>query len=380
MPGRELGLDRGDELEQDLTDVADDRDVGDPVLADLGRVDVGVDDGGVRGEGVQPPGDPVVEARAEGDEQIRLLQRGDRGDRAVHPGHSEVLHVAVREGAPGHQRGDDRNAGQLGQPPQLGAGVGLEHATADVQDRSAGSGDQPGGFPDLLGVRTGHRPVAGQVDLRRPAEVALLLQHVLRDVDQDRAWAPGRGEMERLGDRLRHFGGALHEEVVFGDRQRDAGDVRFLEGVGPDHRPPHLPGDRDHRHRVHIGVGDRGHQVGGAGTRGGDADSDLAGGLRISLGRMPGALLVAHQDVADTRRVVERVVGRQDGATGDPEDDVGADLFERADERLRTGHRRCIACRTHAGPSSIMCCPSGRSSGARRGSCNKKPPVPGHEG
>ena len=67
-----------DQLVDDVPGVADDRHVGVPVLADLGRVDVGVDDLRVRGEGVQLAGDPVVEAGAEGDQQVGLLQRVDR--------------------------------------------------------------------------------------------------------------------------------------------------------------------------------------------------------------------------------------------------------------------------------------------------------------
>ena len=76
-------------------------------------------------------------------------------------------------------------------------------------------------------------------------------------------------------------------------------DVRFLERVRADRGPRHLPGDRDDRHRVHVGVGDRGDQVGGARTRGRHADPDLAGRLRVSLGGVAGALLVADQDVPD---------------------------------------------------------------------------------
>ena len=63
----------------------------------------------------------------------------------------------------------------------------------------------------------------------------------------------------------------LHQVVVLGDRHRDAGDVGFLEGVGADQRRGHLAGDRDDGDGVHLGVGDRGDQVGGARTRGGHA-------------------------------------------------------------------------------------------------------------
>ena len=116
----------------------------------------------VRRERVEVAGDPVVEAGAQADDQVAALQAGDRGDGAVHAGHAEVLRVAVGEGAAGHQRGDDRHAGQLGEHPQLLGGAGADHAAADVQHRAAGLEDQPGRLADLLGVRPGHRAVAGQ--------------------------------------------------------------------------------------------------------------------------------------------------------------------------------------------------------------------------
>ena len=85
----------------------------------------------------QLAGDPVVEAGAERDEQVGLLQRGDRGDGAVHAGHAEVQRVAVGERAARHQRGDDRDAGQLGELAQLVGGARLEDAAADVEHRAA---------------------------------------------------------------------------------------------------------------------------------------------------------------------------------------------------------------------------------------------------
>src|SRR5207302_5583084 len=49
MTGIELGLNRHDEVSDDLAGITHDWDVGDAVLRDLGRVDVGMDDGRARG-------------------------------------------------------------------------------------------------------------------------------------------------------------------------------------------------------------------------------------------------------------------------------------------------------------------------------------------
>ena len=100
-------------------DVALDRDVGVTDLVELGPVDVDVDDLGAGGEGRDLARHAVVEARAERDQEVALLDRGDRGVHAVHPGHAEVLLVRVRERASRHQRRDDRHAGALGEGQQL---------------------------------------------------------------------------------------------------------------------------------------------------------------------------------------------------------------------------------------------------------------------
>ena len=77
-------------------------------------------------------------------------------------------------------------------------------------------------------------------------------------------------------------------------------------------------------HRVQHRVRQRRDEVRRARARRRDADADPPGGLRVPGGGVPRALLVAHEDVAHERGVVERVVGREDRAAGDAEDDVAA--------------------------------------------------------
>ena len=151
---------------------------------------------------------------------------------------------------------------------------------------------------DLLAVRLGDRAVAGQVDLRRPDERRLGLLRVLGDVDEHRTGATRAGDLERRRDRGGDVLGALHQERVLRDRHRDADDVGLLEGIRPHQVREDLAGDADDRHRVHVGVGDRGDEVGRAGAGGRDGDADLVGCRGVALGGVTGALLVAHQDVA----------------------------------------------------------------------------------
>ncbi len=92
------------------------------------------------------------------------------------------------------------------------------------------------------------------------------------------------------------------QEVVFGAGTGDAGDVHFLERVVADHGRGDLPGEDDHGNGIHVGVGDPGHRVGGAGSRGDQADADPAGGPGVTVGGMDRPLFVAHQDVPESCR------------------------------------------------------------------------------
>ncbi len=245
--------------------------------------------------------------------------------------------MAVRECAAGHQRGHHGDPGQLRQVQQLCARLATDHAAADVEHRLARRGDQLGGLANLLGVRLRVGLVAGQLHRRRPAERALPLQHVLRDVDEHRAGTPGGGDVERLGQHARDVVAVADQVVVLGDRHRDAGDVGLLERVGPDHRPADLAGDRHDGYRVHLRVGDRGDEVGGAGTGSRHAHADAAGGVRVAAGGVTGALLMTHQHMTQLLRVEQRVVNGKHCATRNSEDDVDAELLQRPHHGLRAG-------------------------------------------
>ena len=238
------------------------------------------------------PGDAVVEARADRDEQVGLLHRGDRGVDAVHARHAEAELVRVRERAARHQCRDDREVPDRRELEQLLGGLGLDHAAADVEDGPLRLEDQLRGLDDLAHVALRRRLVAGQVDLIRPAPRGLVDEDVLRKVDEDRAGPAGAGDVERLADRRGDVAGIGHEEVVLRDRHRDAGDVGLLERVVADDRRGDLPGDRDDRDGVHLRVGERGHEVAAARAGRRDRDADLAGRPGVALGGVAGALLV----------------------------------------------------------------------------------------
>ena len=159
-PAGEAVAQHGDEGLDHEAAVAGDADVGPADLAELGGVDVDVDDLGLGGEGGDLAGDPVVEPAAQRDQQVGALHRGDGGVVAVHARHAEREAVRVGEGAPGHQRGDHVDVAELGQLAQRLGRPGLEDAAAGVDHRTGRREDQVGRLLDELAVADGLGPVA----------------------------------------------------------------------------------------------------------------------------------------------------------------------------------------------------------------------------
>ena len=246
--------------------------------------------------------------------------------------------MRCRESADAQQRHRHRNVGALRE-------LAHERHRPGQQDAVAGEDDRPLGAVDQLerrlaiGLGDGRPRHADMAGVRRrlvPLELARGLLRVLGDVDQDRAGPALRRDGESLAHGARHVLGAGHEIVVLRDRQRDAGDVGFLERVRPDQPAADLAGDADDRRRVHHRRGDAGDHVGRAGARRRNRDADAAAGAGVAVGHVRRALLVPDQDVPD-REVEHRVVGREDGAARISEHVGDALAHQTFPQNLRTG-------------------------------------------
>jgi hypothetical protein len=159
--------------------------------------------------------------------------------------------------------------------------------------------EQLGGRLQELRRHAARDLVAGQVHLVDEGRVARGARDVLGQVDEHGARASGAGDVERLAHHPRDFGHVLDQVAVLDDGVGDARDVRLLEGVFAEARADGLPGEHDHRHRVHHGGQEARDGVGGAGTRGDEHHTGLARGARVAVGHVGGALFVAYQDELD---------------------------------------------------------------------------------
>ena len=278
----------------------------------------------LRRVGLQVAGDAIVEAHAEGQQQIGLLNRGVDPGLAVHAHHAEVQRMVRGDAAEAEQRHRDRGFGLLGEGDDLLGGARLDDAAAGEDHRPLRLANQLDRALEVGRRRPVIRPIAAELRLGAvPVELARRLLRVLGDVDQHRSRAAGGGDVERLANRRRDVLCARHQVVVLRDRQRHAGDVGLLEGVAADQLAADLSRDADDRRGVEHRRGDAGDHVRRAGARCGDGDADLSGRAGEPVGHVRRALLVADQDVPD-RVLGHRVVGRQDGAARIAEDRADA--------------------------------------------------------
>src|SRR5579871_5716717 len=293
--------------------VPDDGDGHAHVLADLRRVNIHVDDSGVRREGGCLAGHAVVEAPADVEEHVALLDGAIDVDPAVHAGHADRERMVFGESADAVQGGDNRDAGPLGQQAQLFHRAGLNDAVAGQDERLLGLHQQLDGLPDLARAALVGRLIARQVQRRVPIRNRARLLGVLGHVNEDRARPAGGSDVERLLEHVGQLLDVLDQIIMLGDRHGDAGNVSLLEGVFAQYGAGDLAGDGDEGRAVHHRVRDGRDEVGRARPAGADADADPAGGAGVAFGGVPCALLVAAQHVAQPVAVVPHgVIERHD--------------------------------------------------------------------
>src|SRR5512147_2757804 len=99
----------GKQIGEEGAEVADQSNVNRNVVVDLGGIDLDVNLLGVGRVSFEVAGDAVVEAHAEGDEQIGFLDGMIDPGFAVHAHHAEVERMRSREGADAEQRHGNRN-------------------------------------------------------------------------------------------------------------------------------------------------------------------------------------------------------------------------------------------------------------------------------
>ena len=227
--------DLGNEFVEHEPCVACDGDVGRDHLAELGRIDVDMDLGCVDAEFIELAGDAIVPARSDRHDAVAGIDRLVGVGGAVHAEHAEVERMGLIRRAFAEQRVDDRGTQFLGESDDGLSAPARSRRRVRRRARVACGAQDFGRLSDRVGVAMRRHRVARQVDLIDEGRVAGSLRHVFGQIDQDRARASRRRDMEGLTSRPRNVRGVLDQIAVLHDGVGDARDVRFLEAVLPEH-------------------------------------------------------------------------------------------------------------------------------------------------
>src|SRR5579862_6337189 len=196
------------------------------------RVNVKVNDEGIRRKRRELSRDAIVEARADCHQKVTLIQGPVRVLRAMHTRGSEAERIRVREGSLRHERSDDRKPSCLCEGAEFGTGIRVNHSAAHVEHR-----------PARIAERLRRTSKTRSVDFvstgswrssLTPPRVNLSFLDITRNVDEDRpAWACERNR-ECFPDHVLYFGCALNKPRPLHKRCRDRRDVALLKSVRAD--------------------------------------------------------------------------------------------------------------------------------------------------
>ncbi len=126
----------------------------------------------------------------------------------LQPHHAGHQRMVIGQGAPAHQRGDHRHAGQLGELHQQLSGIGIDNAAAGDDQRALGLVEHT---HRLLGLGArGGRLVDGQRLIGVGIELDLGHLHIQRQIDQHGAGSGGAHQVKGLLEGARHLGRLQH--------------------------------------------------------------------------------------------------------------------------------------------------------------------------
>jgi hypothetical protein len=229
-------------------------------------INVYVNDFGLRRKLVERAGHTIIEAHADGDNQIGFRNRHVCPVGAVHAEHAERQLMPRRETAQSHQGRRNRQVQAFGQLKQFIRAVRVNDAAADIKNRAARFADLLNRLTHGFRVALLVRLIAGQEDALRIIELGRLGSYVFRDVNQDGAGSARACDVKRFFDHVGQVAHVFDQVVVLGAGPRDADGVSFLKRIGADQLARHLPADDDQRRRIHVSIGNAGYGIGRAGA------------------------------------------------------------------------------------------------------------------
>src|SRR5210317_376315 len=266
-------------------------------LVDLGYIDIEMGDvARAAGEIFRVAGDPVVESRPDRYQEVAVVNGVVGERRAVHTKHVQGQGLGRIDGADSHQCRNRGHVESLGEATQMLYRVSVDHAAAGIDQGSLALSKHREKrrrlrvIPDVVLQLIHALAITRDRQQSGAAEFPGPVLYVLRDIDDHRTRAPGPGYFKCGTDGCLQPGRIGHEENVFRAAAHDAGNGRFLEGIGADRGGRHLAADNHDRNGIGHTVAYRRNGVGGARTGSHHDHANLAGGAGVT-GRHKGCAL-----------------------------------------------------------------------------------------
>ena len=261
--------------------------------------------------------------------------------------HADRQRMAFLDDALAVEGGEQRQLEALDETAHLRPRAAPDRAEADQRHDLLVPGE---GVGEIVGDLGDPRRI-GQDRLHHKAQVAIIVhldavvREVLRHVDVHRAGPALEGQVHRLLHDIHRLGDIGQQPALLGGcrehrlRIRRPVDARRLVEralAAPVERRIARDGEQRigirHRHRK------AGEKIEGARPRGRPADAELVGEHRVAAGGEGGTLLVAGDDRADLRRMLQRDHHAGGILAGAAEGRVHADTFQPANNRLVDAH------------------------------------------
>jgi hypothetical protein len=282
--------------------VAEDRrDVG-VVAAELGWIDVELDDPASGRREHPVVGDLPAGVAADEEHEVGFRQRAVGAVARIGAGDADRERVSVDDRRLGVERGGDRDRQFLGELHHFRLRARADHPAARDNHRPFRAAQRRERRLDMLGIGRGAERRRSPVGLlHQRLELGLLLGDLAEMALHPQVHRAGRARgrhPECLANEVGHAGDVLDLRVELGHRVELADVVDLLVGVAIARLRRRTAGDRDDRRARHEAVAQAGGEVGGADHLR-HTHAGLAAGAGIAVGHVGGGLLAVHHHAAD---------------------------------------------------------------------------------
>ena len=258
--------------------------------------------------------------RSDDEQHVRAATRGGGFRRARAAERPDVEGMRTGHDVVAAVRGDHRQRRLVREPHEELVRLGPVHAAPHEQERPFRAVHQARGLTDRVGVRQERMRRAIPIRRELGRFHGLVVEHVARDLDEDRT-APSRhrGAERRsqvLDDPLR----PRHLDAQLRHRLEDVDQVELLERVLAVVIERDAADDGDHRRMRDVRGRDAGQEIRRARAAGDETRARQSRDAREAVRHERGALLVPDVHVFHALVVVERVEHVEKRAADDPED------------------------------------------------------------